>query len=36
MGLEALDWEKVIRETVKPSFVEINLKALKAGMDQVE
>ena len=36
MGLESLDWETVIRETVKPQFVEINLKALKAGMDQVK
>lgn len=36
MGLEALDWETVIRETVKPQFVDINLKALKAGMDQVK
>ncbi|SCZ77538.1 indolepyruvate oxidoreductase subunit beta [Acidaminobacter hydrogenoformans] len=34
MGLEALDWDKVIRETVKPQFVEINLKALKEGMAQ--
>ena len=36
MGLEGLDWETVIRDTVKPQFVEINLKALKAGMDQVK
>lgn len=34
MGLEALDWDTVIRETVKPQFVEINLKALKEGMAQ--
>lgn len=36
MGLEGLDWDAVIRETVKPQFVDINLKALKAGMDQVK
>lgn len=36
MGLEKLDWEAVIKETVKEKFVEINLKALQAGMDQVK
>ena len=35
MGLdENIDWENVIKETVKEQFVEINLKALKLGMDQ--
>lgn len=32
MGLSDLDWDREIRESVKPSFVELNLKALKAGM----
>lgn len=36
MGLENLDWETVIKETVKEKFVDINLKALQAGMDQVK
>jgi indolepyruvate ferredoxin oxidoreductase beta subunit len=36
LGLEKLDWETVIRETVKEKFVEINIKALEAGMAQVK
>lgn len=36
MGLTDIDWEAVIKETVKPQFVEINLKALQIGMDQVK
>ena len=36
MGLTDIDWDKVIRETVKERFVDINLKALKLGMDQVQ
>jgi len=35
MGLDTIDWEQVIKDTVKPQFVEINLKALKIGMEQV-
>ena len=31
MGLDHIDWEKIIRENVKPAFVEMNLKALKLG-----
>ncbi len=36
LGLETLDWETVIKETVKEKFVDINLKALEAGMAQVK
>jgi len=36
MGLMDIDWELVIKETVKPQFVDINLKALQVGMDQVK
>lgn len=36
MGLMDIDWEEVIRQTVKPQFVDINIKALKVGMDQVK
>ncbi len=36
LGLEGIDWEEVIKETVKPKFVDINVKALKLGMDQVK
>ena len=31
MGLEDIDWEKIIRENVKPAFIELNLKALELG-----
>lgn len=33
MGLENIDWEKIIKENVKPNFVELNIAALKCGMD---
>ena len=33
MGLEAIDWESLIRANVKPAFVDVNIAALKAGMD---
>lgn len=36
MGLMEIDWEAVIKKTVKEKFVEINLKALQVGMDQVK
>lgn len=32
MGLEDIDWEKIIRDNVKPQFVELNLKAIEVGM----
>lgn len=35
MGLEDLDWETVIRENVKPQFVELNLRALQSGKELV-
>ena len=36
LNLESIDWKEVIKETVKPKFVDINIKALKLGMDQVK
>jgi indolepyruvate ferredoxin oxidoreductase beta subunit len=36
MGLESIDWEKVIRETVKPEFVDINLRAFARGIKLAE
>lgn len=33
MGLENIDWEKIIRENVKPSFAELNVKAFERGME---
>ena len=35
MGLEAINWEKIIRDNVKPQFADLNLKALKVGIDLV-
>lgn len=34
MGLEGLDWEQVIKETVPERFFDINIKAFRAGMGQ--
>ncbi len=31
-----LDWKKAIKESVKPQFLEINLKAFEVGLDQVK
>ena len=30
-----IDWEKAVRENVKPAFAELNVKALRLGMDQI-
>lgn len=35
MGLEDIDWEKIIRSTVKPAFVEMNLQALALGKNLI-
>lgn len=35
MGLEKINWEKIVRDHVKEQFVELNLKAIQAGMDLV-
>jgi len=35
MGLLNIDWEKIIRDNVKPQFADLNLKALKVGIDLV-
>jgi len=35
MGLESIDWAGIIRSTVKEKFVDINIKALEAGMQAV-
>ena len=36
MDLQAIDWPQVIRETVKPKFIEINLKAFAEGQALVK
>lgn len=33
MNLTSIDWEAVIKDSVKPSIIAINLLALKAGME---
>lgn len=36
MGLEEINWEDIIRKNVKEKFIDLNLKALKVGMDAVK
>jgi indolepyruvate ferredoxin oxidoreductase beta subunit len=35
MGLLDIDWPRIVEESVKPSFVEINIKAINAGIEAV-
>lgn len=35
MGLEDIDWEQIIRNNVKEKFIDLNIEALKVGMDAV-
>lgn len=35
MNLTTIDWDNIIKDTVKQKFVDINIKALHAGMDSV-
>jgi indolepyruvate ferredoxin oxidoreductase beta subunit len=36
MELAEIDWEKIIKENVKPQHIEANEKALKAGIDAIK
>ncbi len=36
LDLEEIDWEEIIRETVPPKFVELNLAAYRAGKAAVQ
>lgn len=36
MGLDDIDWEDIVRKNVKEKFIDLNLKALKVGMDSVK
>ena len=36
MNLDTIDWEQIIKENVKENFIEINIKALKAGMNYLK
>lgn len=33
MKLEKINWEKIIKDNVKPKFVDLNLKAIEVGMN---
>ena len=35
LGMDEIDWESVIRETVPPKFLELNLKAYRAGREAI-
>ena len=35
MGLEHIDWDKILEENIKARFVDLNKKALRAGMEAV-
>lgn len=35
MNFENIDWESIIRENIKEKFVDINLQALKKGMEMI-
>lgn len=35
MKLEDINWDKIIRDNVKPKFIDLNLKALQVGMNLV-
>ena len=35
MGLEEIDWEEVIRQTVPEKFIELNVAAYRAGKDAI-
>ena len=36
LGLDEIDWEEIIRETVPPKFLEMNLAAYRAGRAAAE
>ncbi len=33
MGLTDIDWDAIVRKTVKPKFIDLNLAAIRAGME---
>ena len=35
MGLESIDWDKIVKQNVKSDFVDINIKALHRGQELV-
>ena len=35
MGVQDIEWDEIIRNNVKPKFVDLNIKAMAVGMDAV-
>ena len=35
LGLQDINWDEIIRNNVKPKFVDLNIKAMAVGMDAV-
>lgn len=35
LGLDGIDWESIIRETVPPKFIDLNLAACRAGYEAI-
>jgi len=36
MGLNEINWEEVVKTTVKPKFIDVNIQAMKAGMEMIK
>ena len=36
LGMDEIDWEEAVRETVPPKFLELNLAAYRAGRAAAE
>ena len=36
LKLEQIDWEDVIRNTVPPKFLDLNLRAYRAGLEAAQ
>jgi len=36
MGLTEINWEEVVKTTVKPKFIDVNIQAMKAGMEMIK
>lgn len=36
MGLDDMDWDTIIKNNVKPAFIDVNIKAVKRGMEIVK
>jgi|HigsolmetaGSP12D_1036236.scaffolds.fasta_scaffold00800_4 indolepyruvate ferredoxin oxidoreductase, beta subunit len=35
MGLEQINWQRILEKNIKPNFIDLNLQALKIGMESV-